>query len=231
MKAEKKMSGSWAVAAAAVGLLMLGCALLPFGLFAQLDAASFQGALPRQRTAGRLAATAEDIYLVRAVHARSERQQNAGQAAPVSSAISLREVQADLAGLQEAGVWPEELLREVEALLAGEGAAFTQTDDRCGAILVRCHLAEEAKFSFAYEKEEVTGTVLRMWELGALPEWPGEEPAPSQALESYTAYCGLGGIGDWQEVGGYYAAATQSGDAKLLLYYNNPFAFGLAAKL
>ena len=226
----KRRQTRLALATAGVVFLLFLSALLPALLFARLDNASFEGVNARQRVAGRLSATAEDIYLVRALHSRAQRQMGAETPAekPAPAAISQSEILRDLTPLAEAGVLAEGSLAAVEGWLEEGAATLSKTPDGCGAILIRCDFALPERFSLVYEKEEITGKIIRFWAMGILPELPAEQPAPGAALEGYVNYCGLSEVSDWQEAQGYYTAYQQSEDAKLLAFYDSPFSFGLA---
>ncbi len=229
MKIQKK---ALVLGVAGVVLLLLLGAFAPAWLFTRLDENSFTGSFSRQKATGRLAATAEDIYLVRAIHARAARQLSMAEPPPSAApnTLSPSEVLQDLSPLEAAGMLPPGTLALVEGWLQREGGQFTAAPDGYGAVWVRCSPGT-LPFSLMYEKEEVTGRILRMWTNGIPPELPGAQPEPAAALEAYLQYCGLTPVEDWAEAPGYYAACLQSQNAKLQAYYSGPFAFGLAPQM
>lgn len=217
------------LALVAVAAIVALCAAAPGWLFAQMDEELFRGSLLLQRQSGRLAAEAEDIYLVRALHRRTQLQRESASLAAETGPISAEEVSGDFSALHSGGVLSKELLRSIEEMLDEAGtAALTQTADGTGFVRVHCAFALG---NIYYEKEEVTGIITGLWSNGlSVPNDSDDtEAVCAETLDAYLAYTGLAQLNDWGQVNGVYKAARQSQNAQMMAFCNDGLAFGIAA--
>lgn len=208
-------------------ILLVLCAAIPQMLFNQFDENTYETIIPLQRKEGKVSAEAEDIFFVRFLHQRNSEQKQASYKTNLQPAekASADTVLKDFYRLLENDVISVQTYATLKESFAG-GAEVTSTEDSSGVVKIYCVFSDNT--SLTYEKELITGNILRCWNSISFLETFDKAMADS-FISKYIAYLGLSNLQDFAPSKSIYLAASFSESGQLLMYNNGELFFGIAS--